>query len=148
MAGVGDAAGSANALRADGDVSDHPFVARLRALPENFPELAGGDMLARTARMVILPQMVRAAAKAPDEFRATAVRFIARFVVALDVAPSEIFFADAAADAAKAPATIAPADRTDPTTAPTLPSPLAPAESENADHAPPARDLSKILAGE
>jgi len=131
-------------------VSDHPFVARLRELPANFPELAGDDMLARTARMVILPQMIRAASKQPDAFRATAVRFVARFVVALDVRPNEIFLeTDAPAEAAKAPTIADPADRTAPSVAPDIGS--EPAAADPPEHEPPpatSEKLDRILAGE
>lgn len=123
--------------------SEHPFVSRLRELPQTFPELAGNDMLARTARMVILPQMVRAAAKQPDEFRATAVRFLARFVVALHVAPEEIY----------APSTPSAADNSGARAELEAASPSAPAETPPPAATPPAppRDpgkLDRILAGE
>jgi hypothetical protein len=135
----------------------HPFVRRLRALPENFPEIAGGDVLARTARMVILPQMVRAASLEPERFRAQAVSFLMRFVVALEVAPHEIygdsFLTSATAEAAKAPAipAVDPADRTAPDDELTSGNGAPAEESPTAATTPAPLDptkLERILAGE
>jgi hypothetical protein len=143
--------------RSDKPDAAHPFVRRLRALPENFPEIAGGDVLARTARMVILPQMVRAASLEPERFRAQAVSFLMRFVVALEVAPHEIygdrFATSSTVEAAKASAlpAVDPADRTAPDDELTSPDNGAPAaESPTAATTPAPLDpkLERILAGE
>jgi hypothetical protein len=118
---------------------EHPFVTRLRELPQNFPELGEGNaMLSNTARLVILPQMIRAAKKSPDAFRATVVKFIARFVVALDVMPAEIY-----GEIRKA----VPAPAEDQAASPSAPAETPPPDAD--PPAPPGRpDMAKILAAE
>lgn len=117
---------------------EHPFLTRITELPGRFPELNGSDQLAQIARMVIVPAMRRAAKQDPDAVRAATVRFLARFVIGLDIAPAEIYGAVAAAE----PATDVAKDRADP-----LPADRDVAADAEAKRIP-ERDLSKILAGD
>ncbi len=71
-------------------MSGRTLADKLRAVPESFPEL-GDDMLGRTAKWVILPQLVRLAEKSPEKFEHELVGFLRRFVSALELSPVEIF---------------------------------------------------------
>ncbi len=102
---------------------EHPLIQKLRAVPQNFPEIQGDDNIARIARLIILPQLIRAARKNPDALRAIVVRFLARFVVALEIGIDEIY--------APAPSLVDPEPAAD-----------------TAATGPPARDLSSALAAE
>lgn len=70
---------------------EHPFLTAISKLPERFPELGGNDQLAQIARLIVIPAMRSAARKDPDAVRAATVRFLARFVTGLEIAPQEIF---------------------------------------------------------
>jgi hypothetical protein len=71
------------------------LASRLRDLEKNFPEL-GDDALGKTAKWVILPQLVRAAEKDPIGLELRIVSFTRRFVNALEIPLSEIFAAEVA----------------------------------------------------
>ncbi len=119
---------------------EHPFLTRITELPERFPELNGSDQLAQIARMVIVPAMRRAARRDPEAVRAATVRFLARFVIGLDIAPVEIYGDRVAISAPENDAAV----KHDPDSDPAGNDVAAAADRREI----PERDISKILAGD
>lgn len=73
------------------DPPRRPLVERIRALAEHFPELAGGDMLSRTVKAVVLPQLARAASKNPEGTEDLILSFTRRFVAALEIPADALY---------------------------------------------------------
>lgn len=67
-----------------------PLSERLRRIPEEFPELAGGGMLGNMFKSVILPQMITAAKKDEEGTRSMLVGIVSRLVRLLEIDPADV----------------------------------------------------------